>query len=177
MGDVDARVVADELMTVIAALRRTVRRSLRAELPTPDLRGAQVELLRVVEQQQGISVTAAALQLRMAANSVSTLVNQLAHVGLLRRETDPDDRRAIRLHLTDTAAHRLAAWRQARTGLVGDALAELSTADQKAVAGALRGLYALVEALEGGGADDGADGRAVQGSAARVRRPDRGRRG
>ncbi|MGW3468538.1 MarR family winged helix-turn-helix transcriptional regulator [Saccharopolyspora sp. NPDC000995] len=177
MGYVDARVVADELMTVIAALRRTVRRSLRAELPTADLRGAQVELLRVVEAQPGISVTAAALHLRMAANSVSTLVNQLARVGLLRRETDPDDRRAIRLNLTGTAAYRLAAWRQARTGLVGDALAELSTADQEAVSGALRGLHALVEVLEGGGAGDRADGRAVQGSAARVRRPDRGRRG
>ncbi|MEV0696996.1 MarR family transcriptional regulator [Saccharopolyspora sp. NPDC050389] len=141
----------------------------------PNLRGAQVELLQVVEQQPGVSVAGAALQLRMAPNSVSTLVNQLARVGLLRRETDPADRRAIRLHLTDAAAHRIAAWRHARTRLVGGALANLSKVDQKAVADALRGLNALVRAVEGGGADD-RDGRAMQGPAAVVRRAGRGRR-
>ncbi|TDD51721.1 MarR family winged helix-turn-helix transcriptional regulator [Saccharopolyspora elongata] len=176
MGEVDSRAVADELTTVISTLRRVVRRSLRAELPMPDLRGAQVELLQVVEQQPGVSVAGAALRLRMAANSASTLVNQLTRVGLLRRETDPGDRRAVRLHLTDAATHRVAAWRQARTRLVGDALAELSAADQKAVADALRGLRALVLALEGGGVDDRGGG-AVPGPAAVVRRAGRGRRG
>ncbi|MEU5851674.1 MarR family winged helix-turn-helix transcriptional regulator [Saccharopolyspora shandongensis] len=175
MGDADSRAVADELTTVISTLRRVVRRSLRAELPMPDLRGAQVELLQVVEQQPGVGVAGAARQLRMAANSASTLVNQLARAGLLRRETDPADRRAVRLHLTDAAAHRVAAWRQARTRLVGDALAELSAADREAVADALRGLRALALALEGGGTD-GRDGGAVPGPAAVVRRAGRGRR-
>ncbi|MGP4020500.1 MarR family winged helix-turn-helix transcriptional regulator [Saccharopolyspora sp. 5N708] len=176
MSDADPLTVADELMTVTTALRRVVRRSLRAELPGPHPRGAEIELLRVVEQRPGISVAAAALQLRLAANSVSTLVNQLARVDMLHRETDPDDRRVVRLRLTDAAAHRLTTWRHARTDLVREAFANLSTVDQKAIAGALRGLNALVEDLEGSSADDRTDGGPLHGAAADVRRARRGRR-
>jgi DNA-binding MarR family transcriptional regulator len=136
-------------MAVTAALRRVVRRTLRSELPEPYMRGAHIELLRTVEKQPGIGVAAAARELRLVANSVSTLVNQLAADGMLRRETDPDDRRAVRLHLTGPAARRLAAWRQARTELVGSTFASLSTVDQNAVADALPALRALVQRLEG----------------------------
>jgi DNA-binding MarR family transcriptional regulator len=137
-------------MAVTAALRRVVRRTLRSELPEPHMRGAQIELLRIVEKQPGIGVAAAARELRLVANSVSTLVNQLTSDGMLRRETDPDDRRAVRLYLTDAAAQRLTAWRQARSELVGSTFASLSTMDQKAMADALPGLRTLVERLEGG---------------------------
>jgi DNA-binding MarR family transcriptional regulator len=145
----DPRALADELMTVTAALRRVVRRTLRSETES-HMRGAHIELLRIVEEQPGIGVAAAARELRLVANSVSTLVNQLTSDGMLRRETDPDDRRAVRLHLTDAAAQRLAAWRQARSELVGGTFASLSTMDQEAVAAALPGLRTLVERLEGG---------------------------
>ncbi|MCI2416625.1 MarR family transcriptional regulator [Saccharopolyspora sp. K220] len=176
MSELDPQTVADELMTVTTALRRVVRRSLRDELPGPHPRGAQIELLRVVEQRPGISVAAAAVQLRLAANSVSTLVNQLVRIGMLHRETDPDDRRAVRLRLTNAAAHRLVTWRHARTDLVREAFANLSTVDQEAVAGALRGLNALVDGLEGSSADDRADGGALHGAATDVRRTRRGGR-
>jgi DNA-binding MarR family transcriptional regulator len=65
------------------------------------LRGAQVELLHVVADQPGIGVAAAAGRLHLVDNSVSTLVNQLVASGLLSRGTDPEDRRAARLELTD----------------------------------------------------------------------------
>lgn len=150
-GDVaDPRALADELMSVTAALRRVVRRNLRSELPGPPLRGAQVELLRVVERRPGLGVAAAAKELRLAPNSVSTLVNQLTTDGMLRRETDPDDRRAVRLYLTEQATDRLTTWRQARTELVGKTVAELPARHQDAVADVLPALRELVERLEGG---------------------------
>src|SRR5947199_4929761 len=73
-GDVST---ADELMGLAAGLRRVVRRRLRAELPGPALRGAQVELLQLVEAEPGVGVAAAARSLHLAGNTVSTLVNQL----------------------------------------------------------------------------------------------------
>jgi DNA-binding MarR family transcriptional regulator len=142
--------LADNLMTVSAALRRVVRRKLRVELPGPQLRGAQVELLRVVDRSPGIGVAAAAKELGLVANTVSTLVNQLTVKGMLRRETDPEDRRAVRLFPTDAATQRLVSWRQARTELVTTAVEELSTADQEAVTAALPALRQLVSSLEGG---------------------------
>jgi DNA-binding MarR family transcriptional regulator len=138
---------ADEVMAVMLALRRVVRRRLRAELPGPPLRGAQVELLQLVETEPGIGVAAAARALHLAGNSVSTLVNQLGASGLLRREIDPADRRAARLFLTDAAVARLARWRDTRSRLVGDAFARLSDGEAATVAAALPALRHLLTEL------------------------------
>ena len=138
---------ADEVMAVVLALRRVVRRRLRAELPGPLLRGGQVELLQLVEAEPGIGVAAAARALHLAGNSVSTLVNQLGASGLLRREIDPVDRRAARLFLTDAAVARLARWRDTRSRLVGDAFARLSADEAATVAAALPALRHLLTEL------------------------------
>ncbi len=138
--------MANELMTVNAAMRRLVRRELRAQLPSR-LRPAQVELLTVVDARPGISVAAAARDLHLADNSVSTLVNQLLTAGMLRRETDPVDRRAVRLELTAEARQRLAGWRERRARMVGARIAELPGDDQAAIAAALPALGRLLASL------------------------------
>lgn len=140
-------------MRTNAALRRLVRRQITPppSIPGPRLRGAQVELLRVVEEQPGIGVAAAAKVLRLAANSVSTLVNQLADEGLLVRETDEGDRRAIRLWLTEAAATRLKVWSQAKAVFVGSGIAKLSAVDRQAIARALPAIRALMTQLEEAG--------------------------
>ncbi|NJC73899.1 MarR family transcriptional regulator [Planosporangium thailandense] len=113
----------------------------------PALTASQVELLRLVENSAGIGVSAAARALHLAGNSVSTLVNQLTEAGYLRRETDPQDRRAVRLYLTDAATTRLTSWRSARAELVGTGLAALPAADREAIVQALPALRRLTEAL------------------------------
>lgn len=148
MTDLDPARLGDELMTTTAALRRLVRRRLRPSVPGLALRGAQVEVLREVEKQPGIGVAAVAQGLRLAANSVSTLVNQLTDAGMLLRQTDPDDRRAIRLYLTEAAARRLADWRRARSELVGAGVVGLSGAEQEAIERALPALRALLDRIE-----------------------------
>ncbi|MER5392645.1 MarR family transcriptional regulator [Saccharopolyspora sp. NPDC002686] len=143
----DAVTVGDELMSVLAGLRRRVRRRLRPEASGPKLRGAQVELLRAVEDQPGIGVRGAAEVLHLAPNSVSTLVNQLVAMGMLERHPDPDDRRAAKLQLTDLAEHRLAYWREARSELVGAGVAQLPEVDQEALRQALPALRQLLANL------------------------------
>lgn len=138
--------LADELMTVNAAMRRLVRRRLREEVP-PRLRPAQVELMGVVGLRPGISVAAAARELHLADNSVSTLVNQLLAAGMLRRETDPDDRRAVRLELTSAAQRHMADWRDRRARLVGARIDELTGEDRAAIAAALPALGRLLAGL------------------------------
>jgi DNA-binding MarR family transcriptional regulator len=139
--------LADELMEDLTGLRRVVRRRLRAELPEPALTASQVELLRVVETTPGIGVAPAARAMHLAGNSVSALVYQLVDAGYLRRETDPADRRAARLHLTPAAHSRLGAWRAGRAKLVGGALAQLSAADRATIARALPALRRLATIL------------------------------
>jgi DNA-binding MarR family transcriptional regulator len=141
--------LADELMSVNAAMRRLVRRRLREEVP-PRLRPAQVELMAVVGGRPGISVAAAARELHLADNSVSTLVNQLLASGMLRRETDPVDRRAVRLELTPDAQRHMADWRDRRARLVGARIEELSDEDRAAIAAALPALGRLLTSLQAG---------------------------
>lgn len=140
--------LAERLLGAVQGIRRVVRRRVRADVPGSPLPGAQVEVLRVVADHPGIGVAAAARELHLAANSVSTLVNQLAEAGLLRREPDPADRRATRLEITGAARDRMANWRRARTGLVADALAGLSEEDVEAIEQALPALEKLMGILK-----------------------------
>ena len=139
---------ADEVVGIVAAIRRISRRRLRGTVPGPILRGTQLELLRLVEIEPGIGVAAAARALHLAGNSVSTLVNQLVERGLLHRETDPDDRRAAQLRLTEQATTRLLDWRRARGQLISVALDRLPPADREAVAAALPAFRRLITELE-----------------------------
>jgi DNA-binding MarR family transcriptional regulator len=148
MAETDPVALGDELMSTMARLRRRVRGTLRPQGIGPQLRGAQLELLRVAYEQPGIGVAAAARELHLAANSVSTLVNQLTDLDLLIRETDPNDRRAIRLYPTDVAIKRMAEWRTARAELVGDGIAALAGADRAAIAAALPALRTLLATLD-----------------------------
>jgi len=117
-------------------------------VPGPPLRGAQVELLQVIEKQPGIGIAPAGRALHLAANSVSTLVNQLIDLGMLVRQTDPDDRRAARLWLTESATQRLAALGQARMELLAGGVAGLPAADREALTRTLPALRALLVALD-----------------------------
>ncbi|MFJ9026617.1 MarR family winged helix-turn-helix transcriptional regulator [Streptomyces sp. NPDC102259] len=139
----DRETFPEELADALVGVQRLLRRRLRAGLTVPRLRGAEVELLRLVEARPGIGVSDAAKELYLAGNSVSTLVNQLVKDGYLVRETDPADRRVARLLLTESAEARLRAWRERRAALVGRQVARLDAADREALRAALPALRAL----------------------------------
>ncbi|MEU5092431.1 MarR family winged helix-turn-helix transcriptional regulator [Streptomyces sp. NPDC021356] len=138
---------AEELADALVGLQRLIRRRLRAGLTVTRLRGAEVELLRLVESRPGIGVTEAAKELHLAGNSVSTLVNQLVRDGQLVRQTDPADRRAARLLLTEAAGARLRDWRTRRAALVRDQLDRLEQSDRDALRAAIPALRGLTENL------------------------------
>ncbi|MFI9650349.1 MarR family winged helix-turn-helix transcriptional regulator [Streptomyces sp. NPDC052040] len=138
---------ADELAAALVAVQRLIRRRLRRGTGAPRLRGAEVELLRLVTARPGIGVSDAAKELYLAGNSVSTLVNQLVRNGYLVRETDPADRRAARLLPTEAAEARLRDWRERRAALVRRQIAHLDDEDRKALEAALPALRKLAENL------------------------------
>jgi DNA-binding MarR family transcriptional regulator len=139
----------DAFADALAGLQRLIRRRVRSTMPAPPLRGAQVELLRLVVAQPGIRVSAAARELYLAGNSVSTLVNQLSRAGYLIRETDPEDRRSALLRPTPAAASRLRDWQARRSALVREQVTRLSEADQAAIAAAVPALRRLAQNLHG----------------------------
>lgn len=137
----------EELADALVGVQRLIRRRLRREMPAPQLRGAEVELLRLVVDRPGIGISDAAKELYLASNSVSTLVNQLARQGYLARETDPADRRAARLMPTPAAEARLGEWRRRRADLVRRQVARLDEADLEALAAAIPALRRLADNL------------------------------
>jgi DNA-binding MarR family transcriptional regulator len=149
--------LAEGLMPAVLALRRSVRRRTRERMGVPALPPAQVELLRAVQDSPGIGVAGVARRLRLAENSVSTLVRTAVAEGHLRRSPDPADRRAARLELTDTAHDRLRRWRAVRGEVVDAALARLDPPDHAALTAALPALVRLLDAVEETGPND-ADG-------------------
>ena len=90
-GHHERRTLAQELSDAVAGIRRATRRRVRRQLGLEPLSGAQVELLRLVARSPGIGVSAAARELSLAGNSVSTLVNQLVTRGYLQREPSATD--------------------------------------------------------------------------------------
>jgi DNA-binding MarR family transcriptional regulator len=125
----------EDVGELLFGIHRVIRRRLRQGLDGPRLRGAQVELMRLVSARPGIGVSAAARELHLAGNSVSTLV------------TDPQDRRAVNLTITPAAAERLVDWDARRSELMRAQVAGLSEQDRAALAAAVPALRRLAEGL------------------------------
>ena len=138
---------AAELLAAISAVRRTGRRAVRQRWHAEPLPMAQGELLRLVAAQPGISVAEAAAELRLAPNTVSTLVSRLVTGGLLTRGRVVADGRAVRLTVTAKAGQRLASYRDLRAEITQHAMARLAPADVEALTSAAPALLRLAEQL------------------------------
>jgi len=149
-----AQELAAELLAVISTIRRITRRAAREAWADEPLPPAQSELLRLAAAQPGISVADAAHELRLAANTVSTLVGRLTAAGLLDRARAASDGRSVRLTVTDQARQRLAGWRDLRAEVAAPALDRLSGAERQAIAAAVPALLRLAAQLEGNEGND-----------------------
>jgi len=153
--------VADRLLGAMATLRRAGRRLAERPVVLSALTGAQLELVRVVRRRPGVSVAEAAEDLRLAPNTVSTLVGQLTERGLMSRVADPADRRVARLDLDPDTRRKVTAWRDRRSEAVAAAMGRLDPADRRVLADAAPALERLTNALyEDLGLPAVADGRA-----------------
>ena len=129
-------------------MRRTIRRALRQAAAPEPLPTTHCELLRLAESRPGITVAEAAQELRLAPNTVSTLVGKLTSGGLLSRSRGTTDGRTALLTVTASARQRLAERRDLRAELAGQALGRMSHADRRALAAAVPALIRLAEEME-----------------------------
>jgi DNA-binding MarR family transcriptional regulator len=82
-------------------------------------------------------ITELAASEAIAQPSATTLVGRLERDGLVRRQPDPDDARAVRVHLTEEGRERLSAMRAQRAAAMDERLAALTPAERAALEAAL----------------------------------------
>lgn len=136
------------LTGVITRLRRVLRSSVRQDFPWESLPMAQVEVLQRLADEPGIGVRDLAERQRLATNTVSSLIQQMVTSGLVTRTPRPGDRRAVTLKLTSAGAEVLSAWQAANHRRLGQALRQLTPAEQQAIENAIPALAALAALLE-----------------------------
>lgn len=132
---------------VLGEVHRLLRRKVVARANRDSLPEAQVEVLHLVRAEPGISGKEIARRLGTAPNTVSTLVRDLTDAGLLARGRDPEDRRVVRLALTEAARARMDDYATHRSALLTEALATLDPPARDAILAAAPHLDALLGAL------------------------------
>jgi DNA-binding MarR family transcriptional regulator len=131
---------AAEVFRIVGRFRRQLRRSVGRGLDSARLTESQSELLWLVGRRPGISVSAAAAELGLVANTASTLVSKLVSGGFLTRSVGATDRRVGELTLAEPTQQIVDASRAARRALLSDVLAEL---DDDQIGSLAKGLEVL----------------------------------
>src|ERR1700722_10356984 len=94
-----------QLADLLHRLMRRLRRSQAEQLAPLGLTPAQERALRIISRSdEPLRMTELADRLGIVPRSLTTVVDALEDAGLVRREIDPRNRRAILLHLTDEGA-------------------------------------------------------------------------
>jgi DNA-binding MarR family transcriptional regulator len=138
----------EDLLDALSGVRRAIRRSTDSPAFLSSLTGAQVELVRLLRRRPGVTVAEAAAELRVAPNTVSTLVRQLVEAGFVERAVDGNDRRVARLNLAPAVRNKVQAWRDRRVETIEAAVGRLSSEDRERIAAAVPALARLSRELE-----------------------------
>lgn len=132
--------LAAEVFRVVGKFRRQLRRSVGRGFDSAQVTESQSELLWLVGRRPGISVSAAAAELGLVANTASTLVSKLVSDGLLARSVSASDRRVGELALAEPTQQIVDASRAARRALLSEVIGEL---DDKQIESLAKGLEVL----------------------------------
>jgi DNA-binding MarR family transcriptional regulator len=138
------------LRTLAVALHDVSRRLGRAGEAAAGLARlppTELEVLRLVGDRPGARVSEVAAGLAAQPSNVSTAVRALVGRGLLVREADPADRRAVRLRLSARAERDREAIEIAWGRMVAGVLDELSAGDRATLTAATPALRALADGL------------------------------
>ncbi|MEV0843391.1 MarR family winged helix-turn-helix transcriptional regulator [Actinocatenispora sera] len=150
--------VGRRLADTVARLRRSMRRAARASAPDNPLSVAQLELMARLAERPGSRPGELARALRIAPNTVTTLVNALVRARMVRRDDDPADRRTVHLTLTAHGRATLARWERTNEAILSRAQARLDADQRAALRTALPALARLIEEID----SDTGDGRAAR---------------
>src|SRR5579859_3696538 len=122
-----------QLADLLHGLTKRLRRAQAERLAPLGLTPAQERALRVIARsEEPPRMTELADQLGIVPRSLTGVIDSLEQAGLVRREIDPRNRRAILLHLTERGAAVRNDLRRAREHAAVDLFAPLPAARRSA---------------------------------------------
>jgi DNA-binding MarR family transcriptional regulator len=123
---------AGALADLLHRLTKRLRRSQAERLAPLGLTPAQERALRIVARSaEPLRMTELAERLGIVPRSVTTVIDALESDGLVRREIDPGNRRAILLHLTPRGLAVRDELREARRQAAEELFAPLGEQERK----------------------------------------------
>jgi DNA-binding MarR family transcriptional regulator len=129
---------AGQLADLLHRLTRRLRRSQAERLAPLGLTPAQERALRIISRSdEPLRMTELADRLGIVPRSLTTVVDALEEAGLVRREIDPRNRRAILLRLTDQGTAVRDELREARRRAAEDLFAPMPDDDRELLANLL----------------------------------------
>lgn len=137
-------------IALIRAERAVVRELTRALAPL-DLKIGQLDVLMNILRHPGSSQHEVARKLFVGRSSITMLAPQLEEKGLIRRVTDSNDKRVIRLHLTSDGEALLSKALRIYCDILERVMAQSTTSECEALGEQMR----RIEAALGGHDPDG----------------------
>ncbi|MGY3943978.1 MarR family winged helix-turn-helix transcriptional regulator [Aeromonas tecta] len=130
----------DTLGFLIGDVQRQMRRQFQKQLEGSCLTLAQARVLVHIARSEGIRQVELAERLDIQPITLARQLDQLAENGLVERRSDPHDRRAYQLYLTEVAEPYLAKIKQASEVVHQHAIGELGEAATRSLCDALKTL-------------------------------------
>lgn len=115
---------------LVSDLSRLIRRNFNRHVRPSGLTQAQWQAIAYLRRWEGINQAALAELLEIQPISLARLIDRMEAAGWVTRQPDPQDRRAVRLFLTEKAQPVLLEMRTAGTVFQEEALAGIS-ADER----------------------------------------------
>jgi DNA-binding MarR family transcriptional regulator len=131
--------LAARLRISLARLNRLARNAQHQK----ELSASQLSVLVAIESHPRVRIGDVAVEQALAAPSATRIVASLVERNLVERLTDPADRRACLIKLTDAGHAALAEIRADATDLIAERLAVLNSADRELLHNAIGSLERL----------------------------------
>ena len=92
--------LAEQVERDLGGIRRALRKPLDAEVARGELTAPQMNVMRVVVRNDGISLKDLSAAISLAHSTVSGIVDRLEKRGMIERRTDAQDGRISRIYPT-----------------------------------------------------------------------------
>jgi DNA-binding MarR family transcriptional regulator len=142
---VTTKFTAADVTRLRVALGRTVR-SLDRQTNSPDISRTELTVLGAINRFKRVPLGELAEFENLNPTMLSRIIGKLEGRGLVTRETDGNDRRAVLAVITAQGRKAWEKQRKRRDALVAELLTELSDKDVQSLLDALAALEALADA-------------------------------